>query len=77
MRPIGGGRDWRSYDMSDEGKQAECQKEFQDGPMDQYAVRLTAWHGLVAREAGGGNVSRGVRLALEAWAKMRGKVRKR
>lgn len=38
----------------------------QDTPMDVYPVRLTAAHALLARKFGEGNLSDGVRLAIES-----------
>ena len=49
----------------DETGQNEDQEVYQRGSMDVYAVRLTAWHARMARRLGHGNLSRGIRLALE------------
>lgn len=40
-------------------------RQDQDGPMDTYAVKLTARHARYARQRGGGNLSRGVREVIE------------
>ncbi len=40
-------------------------RQDQDGPMDTYAVKLTARHARHARERGGGNMSQGVREIIE------------
>ena len=37
----------------------------QDAPMDTYYNRLTAWHARKARKIGEGNLSKGVRIAIE------------
>lgn len=38
----------------------------QDAPMSVYPVRLTAAHAIAARRIGAGNLSDGVRMAVEA-----------
>jgi len=45
------------------------QEAVQDVAMDAYSVRLTAWHARQARRLGGGEVSAGVRKAIELAAK--------
>jgi hypothetical protein len=37
----------------------------QDAPMDVYPIRITAAHARKARKAGKGNLSRGIRQAIE------------
>jgi len=41
------------------------QEARQDVPMDAYSVRLTAWHARQARRIGNGEVSEGIRAAIE------------
>jgi len=41
---------------------------FQDDPMNNYTARLTAWHARLARRLGDGNLSAGLRLAVESFA---------
>jgi len=38
---------------------------YQDSPMTNYTARITAWHARMARRIGAGNLSEGVRLAIE------------
>lgn len=40
-------------------------RQEQDAPMDSYPVRMTAAHARRARRIGAGNLSEGVRVALE------------
>ena len=44
----------------------------QEGPMDVYTIRLTAAHAICARRFGCGNVSDGVRVALEVMRSAQG-----
>jgi len=37
----------------------------QDCAMDNYNARITSWHARAARKIGGGNLSAGIRLAIE------------
>lgn len=37
----------------------------QDSPLDVYSIRITAFHARMARQLGNGNLSNGIRLALE------------
>jgi hypothetical protein len=37
----------------------------QDYPLDNYNARLSAWHARVARKIGDGNLSSGIRKAIE------------
>ena len=37
----------------------------QENPMDNYNARLTAWHARMARKVGDGNLSLGLRIAIE------------
>jgi hypothetical protein len=54
-------------------------EHWQDGPqeahqrdsMDVYTMRLTSWHARMARRLGQGNLSRGVRLAIERFLKIK------
>ena len=39
-------------------------------PMKKYTVRLTEWHESLARHFGSGNLSEGVRKALDHYAEM-------
>ena len=38
---------------------------YQDSPMSNYTARFTAWHARMARRVGEGNLSEGLRKALE------------
>ena len=46
------------------------QDKFQDFAMDGYTVRLPSFHALFARELGKGNLSRGIRMAIEQMCKI-------
>jgi hypothetical protein len=56
-------RGWCTMRYDEQDKQQQV--EFQDGPMDAYSVKLTSWHARMARRLGSGNLSRGMRIALE------------
>lgn len=38
---------------------------YQDSPMSNYTARMTAWHARMARRISAGNLSEGLRIALE------------
>jgi hypothetical protein len=52
------------HEMSDE-KQEDHQAKYQEEAMDVYGVRLPCWHARMARRLGLGNLSRGIRIAIE------------
>jgi hypothetical protein len=58
--------------MSYDPDTPEKQEKFQDCTMDIYSIRLTSWHARIARRIGLGNLSRGIRLIIEWWAKLKG-----
>lgn len=39
--------------------------EFQDVPINVYSVRLPAWYAIRARRLGDGNMSNGIRIAID------------
>ena len=38
---------------------------YQDDPMSNFTIRMTAWHARMGRRIGDGNMSEGFRIALE------------
>jgi len=53
--------------MSDEKKKPGRPRliKDQDDPLDNYNARLSAWHARMARKIGEGNLSGGIRKAIE------------
>ena len=61
--------------MYDENKKKgrPLSQSIQDNAMDKYTCRITAWHARILRKEGGGNFSKGVRLAAELLARHKDK----
>jgi hypothetical protein len=51
-------------------KPEDHQAKWQEGAMDLYGVRLPSWHARMARRIGLGNLSRGIRIAIEKMAEL-------